>query len=106
LQPNNGRQQDIHFARFNFLDRPGVQRHHFGKPFLGDSLKHSFPADIVAERFEMRCLDPFQWHALLRRFWATLHTAQWGVKKHPLKSFLPKIYFPKINLTRKLLPLF
>jgi len=44
-----------------------VQRHHFGKPLLCDLLQHSFPADIVAERFEMRCLDSFQWHALLRR---------------------------------------
>jgi len=29
-----------------------MQRHHFGKPFLSESLKHSLAADIIAERFE------------------------------------------------------
>jgi len=49
LKSNKGRKQYIHFTGFNFLDCAGMQPHHFGKPFLGDSLKHSFTADIVAE---------------------------------------------------------
>ena len=49
LNPNEGGQQDVHFTSFNFLDSPGMQRNHFGQPLLGESLKHSFTADIVAE---------------------------------------------------------
>lgn len=55
LKPNERRKQDVHFTGFNFLDCAGMQSHHFGKPFLGDSLKHPFTADIIAERSQLRC---------------------------------------------------
>jgi hypothetical protein len=67
LEPNERRKQYVYITGFNFLDGSRMQPHHFGKPFLGDSLKHPFAADIIAERLKLRRLSAFQWHALLRR---------------------------------------
>jgi hypothetical protein len=94
LKPNKRSKQYVHFTGFNLLNCAGMQPYHFGKPFLGDSLKHSFAANIVAERFELRCLSAFQWHALLRRLPAILNTAQWGAKT--ITAIFPaKILFSK-----------
>jgi hypothetical protein len=78
LESDEGRKQDIHLSGFNFLKCAGMQPSHFGEPFLGDFLAHSFTANIIAERFELRCLGAFQWHAILRRLFAILNTPQHG----------------------------
>ena len=103
LKSDKCRKQYVHFTSFNFLNCAGMQSHHFGKSFLGDSLKHSFAANIVAERFELRCLGTFQWHALLRRLTAILNTAQWGAKTItailPAKNLFSKDQ-PEISCSR------
>jgi hypothetical protein len=78
LKSDEGRKQDVHLSGFNFLKCSGVQSCHFGESFLGDFLLHSLTANIIAERFELRCLGAFQWHAIFRRLFAILNTPQHG----------------------------
>ena len=55
-EPQNGRQQDVHVASLNFLNRPDVEVHQFGQFFLSDFLYHPLPANVAAESLDLSSL--------------------------------------------------
>jgi len=61
------------------LHRADIQVHQLSEPFLCQLSAHPLPADIGAERLQLRSLLRVKWHALLRRRRPLTTTAQWGV---------------------------
>jgi len=78
-EPQERCDQNIHVAGLDFLHRPGIEIHEFGKPFLRQPASRAFPAHVRAESSELGCLLLVKWHALLRRKSPNATTARWGV---------------------------
>ena len=79
LHTQDGGEQDVELAGFDFLDGPGIHVHQFSELFLGESARNPLTAHVGAEFGEFWQFRAFSRHALLGRRFCLLYTAQWGV---------------------------
>jgi hypothetical protein len=79
LQTQNGREENVQFSGFDFLDRARVHFHQFRQFFLGDAARHALAAHVCGERGKLRKFWTAFSHAPLGRGFFLRNTAQWGV---------------------------
>jgi len=67
LDADQGREQNVNLAGFDFLDSADIQVNKFCEPFLRETFAGSFSANICTELFELCRNFLCDWHAPLSR---------------------------------------